>query len=335
MIFSSESLKGTEYDSIKVFDENESLFSYGLDLLVETDNSLRDFLSASVHKSIANQRPLCESFDIGELISNVIQWFIDMIKKLFNKFKAFVMKILYSDSYIKKNKSKILAFDDALEYTGDRYWYTCTDSNIPKCGLIDQFGKELDDLKTRLSVLKDKKTQPDRVETMNRIYQELKNEASSDYYAMIRSSCIGATYPISEDNWSKELFNLYRNGGSYYTNKISHPEIVEVMNRYENVKKLIKEVEGQKNEIIKSARETEKEIKSINLKDVAPAYSPYQISEEEAFDRIRRAKVEQVSNVCRIYTMAFSAKLDALKESISQDKRVLYEVLLHVTVEGE
>lgn len=334
MIYSGESLlSSTSVTRTKVFNENESIFIYGLQLLESQDRDIQNMLTTMIRESIVENKYLCESFDIGEVISKIIEWFIETIKNIFHRFKAYITKILYMDSAITKYKNQILSFDDAIEVDFERYLFTCTNPNIPKCGLIDHFEREFDNLKEMLKDIDGVKNQADRLEIMRRIHATIDEQSGASYYANARSSCLGLTYPIAEENYAKELFNIYRNGGEFYTPKVNRNEVEEVYNRFTNAKKLIKEVEKQKDDIIRAAKAVEKEIKSIKLKDISKDYIPYDVSEEEAFDRIRRIKIDQISKVANIYVLAFSAKMDAIKDSISQDKRLLFEILTYMEVQ--
>ena len=47
-------------------------------------------------------------------------------------------------------------------------------------------------------------------------------------------------------------------------------------------------------------------------------------------DLYTKAKVDQITEFSNIHTLAFSAKLDALKESYKQDRALLYTALLKI-----
>ena len=47
-------------------------------------------------------------------------------------------------------------------------------------------------------------------------------------------------------------------------------------------------------------------------------------------DLYTKIKVDQITEFSNIHTLAFSAKLDALKESYKQDRALLYTALLKV-----
>lgn len=317
---------------IKNVNEDESFFLYGLSLVEESDMEIQRIIYENILESHSNISSIHET-NIIDLAERIIHWFVEQIKKLFGKFKAYVLRIVNSGEYIKNNKDRILAYTGTFDVDFERYFFTCTNPDIPKCDLVEQLGKELDQLQAQLDSLRGLKSKEERLEVMNRIYQSMKDIDDSEmYYGRIRSFCIAATYPIAEDEYAKELFNVFRNGGDYYTAKVSSVEIAEVYERYSKVKQTIKDVEKSKRDIIKSADTLLKDLKKISLKDVSNNYSPYDIGEEEMFDRIRKCKVAQLQKICNIYTLAFSAKIDALKDSMSQDKKLLYEVITHLEV---
>lgn len=332
MIFDSKMLLDSPKESVlKSFDINESLFIRSLSLIEESDKEIRSLMKDlslqenSVYES--NEKWL---IDIKEIARKIINFFITTMTNLYNRFKAMVMKFVYSDTYIERNQNLIRQFDDTLSVDFDRYLYSFNDS-IPSCDLSNYFDREFDDIEEQLRTISKAKDQKDRMCSMDAIYKSIQKDIKNRYYDKVRGACIKKN-PITADVFSEELFNVYRSGGKYYEKKVSAIEVTDCLDRFINIKSIVKEVEKEKQEIINNARKLEKRINSLNLKDYSSTYQPYILEEENSFSRIQKIKVGQISEVAKIFIMAFSAKLDALKESIVQDKKVLYEVLVYMEV---
>lgn len=329
VIYSSDALLSPNISSSieKPFSEDTSIFEYALSLIEKSDNDIRQTLKEAHIKSISEGVMITESFNIIDIIRDIILAFIDTIKNLFNRFKAFITKVFYSKSSLENNKERILKFDGSLEVEFDRYIYTCTDPRIPCCDMADHFDKEFEDLKDRIKVIAPAETKNERMNLMDQVHRDLKAFIADDYYDKVRQSVIRTSYPIDSSICTQELFNVYRNGGAFTSSRVTHSEVEAIVERYFNAKSTIKKVEAEKREICNSANRVIDLIKRVNLKDVSSSYRPYSVEEENLFDSIRSLKAGQVSEVANIYAMAFAAKLDALKESMIQDKKVLFEVL--------
>ena len=300
--------------------------------MLQKSNSEINELMLSYHRVAAlREGYLCESFNLGEIIENIIKWFCDIINEIFGKFKALMFKIFSNDKSFKKYEDKFKSFNGGkMEVDFQRYYYTCSDPEIPKCGLADQFSGELEDLRKRLKKISKCDTKAERIRVMGDILSDLKSDTNAGYFAMVRSSCLGLTYPISQDTFPEELFNIFRNGGEYYSDRVDNREVMEAYNRFMNHKDLVKAAEAQKKQIVTSANQVKHDIKQLTLKSISDTYVPYDIGEEQAFDDIIKRKVGQVSEVCNIYVLAFTAKLDALKESYAQDRKFLLAVISYM-----
>lgn len=330
MIYTTESLvhrgNRTTLNSLSN-DYDGSEFLYALEQMDQINIEIVSIMQEAYMKK---DIPLHESLDIKSLLTKMINKFIDIIKNVFAHFNAFLMKAANSSSFIYRYKDKILRFDDVIEVDFDRYLYTCIDKNIPKTDIVLNFERELEIFESQLGKFKNFKNKPERLDAMNQIYKDIKEIIVDNFYDRMRASSIAKTISIPEDQFANELFKVYRNGGDFYTCKINRNEVHDTFNRFTNAKSLIKDVEKQKGEIVSAAKKVEKKLNSISLDSIATNYIPYDLAEEEAFDRICKLKVDQINNCCKIYTLAFSAKIDALKESISQDRKVLNEVLYYM-----
>ena len=166
---------------------------------------------------------------------------------------------------------------------------------------------------------------------MNVIEADVKSDINEQYYDQARARCLCKSYPyIHQDDYSTELFNTFRGGGDPLKSKINFTDTTIAYDQYMSYKKVLKDTEKFKNETINEAKKIEQKINSINIKDVNKSYIPYDTESEVVFRRILSAKSGQVSNVCNIFVMAFSAKLDAIKDSAKQNKQILYETIQYI-----
>lgn len=319
--------------------EDTSLFVTSLDILRESNNNINQILKnintkvILAENSIKNQVYLQE-FSFIDMISTIINFFIEGIKKLFDKFKSLFYKITNDDKYIEKYSKELKNMKGEFQLTFPRFNYTCFDADIPSINLKKEFFDDYSVLIEKLKEISDLKTKTERCEKMRSLEADIFSTITPAYYDSLRQRTLNLNYMISSDKYAEELFNRFRDNGTQVSSKVNVTEITNVLNRYLNNKKLYKEVEKAKNETISAAKDIEKKIKSITLSGNNNHYIPYDTEEETLFNKILQRKIGQINEACNIFVMGFSAKLDAVKESAIQDKKVLLEAIKFINRGG-
>lgn len=330
--------KSSVSSNVCTVNEDRSLFCESLDMIIENNtyinNTFKELYSKALLSESAQRLKYLSEFSFIELIENIINFFIETIQTLFGRFKSLCQRIIYSDSTIEKYADKIKAMKGEFTISFSRYIYTCSDNNIPSIDLKNTFYSDYSILEEKLNKIAELQTKAERSSAMRAIEADIKSDASPAYYDMLRAKTIGKQGFISSSEYSTELFNFFRDGGEYTTAKIDNAEITNIYNRYSCHKDLIKHAEKAKNETIGAAKEIKKKIESITLQKTNKYYVAYDTEEEVLFNNIIKAKNTQVSEACNIFVMAFSAKLDALKESAIQDKKILFEAIRYINVGG-
>lgn len=337
MVF-SESLY-TKSDSKKeVVNENESLFIYSLNLLRESDNNVNEMMK-NIHigaiLSESKDDYYLREFSVSETIHSIINWFIKIIKQLWGRFKNIFLKITYNDNTIKEYEDRLRNMEGTFSIDFDRYNYTCFDADIPSINLKTQFNDEYNTLIEKLESIRNLKSKDERIYRMQVIKSEVVEQSSNPaYYDRARQNALHVSYMVSSSNYAEELFNRFRDSGKYIGNKIDRFVLNSILDRYFDCKKIKNELEQSKNDTIKSAEDVEKRMSSLSLQKLNSVYVPYDMDEELLFKGIITAKTEEVSNICNIFVMAFSAKLDAVKEAIMQDRKILIEAIKLINIGG-
>jgi hypothetical protein len=321
--------------------EDRSLFVESLDLLREHDRFMNSLLKTAhtnviLSESSKKDEVFIHEFSIIDTIKNIIDFFIDAIKSLWGKFKTLFQKITYSDSTIDKYEDRLKSMKYNFTVTFPRYNYTCFDDDIPSINLKNTFYEDYSTLEGKLQNIADLKTKSERCERFRSLEADVKSIATPLYYDQARQRSLKTTYPISSSDYSTELFNRFRDGGEQVTSKITPDEVTITFDRYKKNKNLIKSLEKAKNDTINAAKDVKKMISSIRLQNINKNYYvPYDTEEEALFDKILQVKSGQVDQVCNIYIMVFSAKLDAAKDAAVQDKKVLFDAIKVINTGGE
>lgn len=148
---------------------------------------------------------------------------------------------------------------------------------------------------------------------------------------------------ISASEYGIELFRLFRDGSDTKEEILADKSLIQTsLERFINYDSIEKSVKDTKNTIEKQYEEIKKFIKSsvqvkygtnasINiLMQDNPEWEGSTKTSKEYLNYLNlfiKTKVNQIEQMSNIHTLAFGAKLDALKECYNQDRMILYSAL--------
>lgn len=337
-----------DYNNILVYNDVErsfcnECFSYLIEMN-KVYNEATEVYYRCIIESDDNLDYINESFgDFLSKIKEIIKKFIDFIKSLFSRLVININKIVLSDKYIKKHKEDIKAFDNRDEFEIDGFNFTI-EAGIPLINAQASFTQEFVGLNFDL---KDGKKLADVISTA---YNKINLEIENGKYDKYRAEVIGQDGYIAQEDFPTELFECFRDGTSVISKlEIKGAQITSSMSRFENYEKVIKDNKKIKDQLEKDYKEIEKKINhlvtSVKNKDIknvltvnvdsdynSPGDKKIQVTNDEMtkIDNFLKAKMNEVIELSNIHSLAFSYKLDAIKDCYIQDKKILYKALSNV-----
>lgn len=338
-------------NNLGTLDLEESYFASAVAFVNETNREMMES-KQTLYKSISEastQFVVLESFsDFFSKVADIINKFIKFIKSLVQRFLTHINKIINSDKYIKSHKNDFKNFKDADKFTINGYVYTFN-PNIPVASASVSFNKSL------FEDLYDANKQIDLVSgSINTAINSIDLENSCDDF---RAKVLGQTAPISVGDFDTELFKIFRNDSLDTEDiEVDSLEVSKALNRfnsfadakkqiisdqsrierdYENIKKQVRDLTKRNGDLNLAAfidRLPEDMRKDVKQAKERGANQGYSMSADVMYklDLYTKAKVDQITEFSNIHTLAFSAKLDALKESYKQDRALLYTALLKI-----
>lgn len=334
-------------ENVKVVNSSESSYfietlNFLIDIREEFNNHNKVFYRG-IHESAGDPVAIHESFtDFFTWIKELFTKIINFIKKLYNKFVTFLHGLVKSDKFIRKNKDLLNKFESKHEFQHTGYKFTFG-ANIPNEKPITDFKDSIENFKDHASYTSGPDMTPDRLanilkDTREKYVDNLHDNVYDDY----RAKVINQDGSIAKEDFAKELFSLFRDNNaikeeftvtsSFVNECYTHFDGYEkeknnitkakdkVEREYDNIRKSI-ESALKKNEGLYSMA-VEDDIKPIKMDD--KLYTKDVITQLDLFLKAKANEIQELSN---IHTMAFSAKLDALKDCFSQDKDILYKAL--------
>lgn len=321
--------------------EDRSLTIYTIGYLREMNTTYRE-ANKEMYRAIYeadNFVAVNEAFsDFFQKIKDIIKSFIKYIKSLFERFITTLHRIVNSEKYLLKKEDVLKKFNSDHEFDYDGYEFTI-EPNIPVCDALVEFNSEF--VKLDLSKLgaDNKKNK----ETLKDLYKNVKDEIDGEKYDKLRGKVIGQPdRAIYQSDFSSELFELFRNNmdsTSIFT--VDSAKVMECfrdMKDYKetekNVKKTKKELENQYKQIEKQIDRmisSERTAGGFKIKSNDAVVSGNDVTiDNDSMNQLNlyvKALTNQITEMSTIHSIAFSQKLDALKDKYVQDKRILYIAL--------
>lgn len=335
--------KPTTVDKINV---EESYFVACLNYLEEMDKEMSTS-SKVLYKSILESGDdviaINESFSsFCESIKKIIEKFLDFLKKIVQKFILTINKLVKSEKYITKHKADIKKFGPNDNFEMNVYIFTnLTNDDVPMLNPEDEWDR------SHGMAAKNDATATLLAQTTS-VYNNLKKDLDGGWYDGFRGRVIGKSSVSSED-FADELFEIFRNNSKEKTKEeFSYDKIIDSLNRFEGYSENLKTVTNNKKELEKGYNKIKKEIESwskagtdgktgLNVvfgdssSQYKSEYDEHKKEVDEQVDLFIKAKVAQIDHMCKIHSMAFTAKLDAIKACFTQDKAILYKALSKTT----
>lgn len=333
-------------NKLATMDFEESYFLMAVDFIRESMNDYTDS-KIRLYKAISeatSDQVVLESFsDFFTSVKNIIDKFLKFIKSLFERFLNTLASIVNSDKYLNKHKKDLDKFKSTDEFTMMGYKYTFQD-NIPSASAALEFSRNLlgDELYSGTGAL-----------TVEDVKSAIQNMNLDALYDAFRAEVIGqSSKNISASDFSEELFRVFRNDKLDTEQlEIDATYVRQAKERYFGYAKEKSNVERQRKAIDQAYRNIEKQVKEIvsnngNLNKAAfisklpDSTNVRDIDDKNIttsgmltaefmtqIDIYVKAKIDMIQEYSNIHALAFSAKLDALKDSYKQDKATLYTAL--------
>lgn len=362
MVFSADMLLSENYeiptkmDNISTIEESyfDTALSYVNEMSRDYSNANKVFYKA-VLEANNNEEVIHEAFsDFTSKVKEIIQKFLNFIKSVFNKFIIAMNKLIKSDKYLKDHKKEFSSFSPEHEFEMSIYNYTkLDDDEFPAINAYDTY---MNNLKSYTL-----KTDSSKSITSDSLYDRLSDvytdivENSNDWYDLFRGEVLnksGESYSSSE--FEKELHDIFRDDSSTKTKEtITFGIVNQSLERFLAYDKTIKHVKKLKDDLEKQYKNIKDNLKNLDIMDFtnnksvfSSIFTDYDTSSSDIMnlnlansdkardkdirskiDNINKVRISRIEGMCNIHSLAFTKKLDAIKEAYNQDKKLLYVAL--------
>ena len=344
-----------DVNKLATMDLEECYFDTTVKFIIESNKEFAESKIKLYHNisEATSYGVIHESFsDFFDKVKEIIDKFLKFLKSLFQRFLSSLAKMINSEEYLKKHKKDFEKFSPADKFEFDGYEYTFSETvpdpdaiiGFTKEFLGDIGGNEYNDLDITSNSIK-------------AVLDDLKPNLE-DKYCKYRAKVLGLdeTKKIFSTDYSDELFKIFRNNEST-TDTIEADTLYvrKAVERFFNHKKIESDTNKQYKKVEKSYKEVEKLVKDITkntdltskaiIGRLPSDYANTKVggsSDDTALgvkmapeilnslDEYVKVKTEEVQECSNIHALAFSAKLDAIKECAKQDKNTLYLAIARI-----
>jgi len=277
-ILNEATVKAPTLDNITVSDtilEDVSYFNQTVNFLIEYNHEFTEatkILYTGLLESDGETELITESFEtFSNTVKKIIDKFLAFLKSIFQRFITNMNSMLKSEKYLKKHESEFGKFkDDLHKFDFEGYEFTLSE-NIPNAKpeseWIDDIDIDFADIaKTMEGKSGDelKKAISDAEKTISDKYDNLIDKLNNSYYDELRARVIGSNDDINESDFDKALFAVYRNGESDKKNiDITSGYINNCLNRFKRYESLKSSIEKNKRDIDDSYNTMKKELDTM------------------------------------------------------------------------
>lgn len=311
-----------------------------LKFLLEAENELLDYKKEFYKTLLETDNPyiINESFnDVLDKIKKIIKKILAYIESIIKRFITQIAKFVGSDKYILKMKDHIRKFTDSDSFNVDGYYFTIKDT-VP---VVDIVGLDLSEFRDELRNI-DSKNITAKLSKLAGLIAEISDESKMDD---IRGQILNVNNPITETDFTNQVFAVFRDGKSDTSNlTIDREYVMNAISDYSEYKSKIKDVKAIQNRVSNKYKLLESQINDVvrtNIKidgsstiDVtidSDKYSTeYKANLKNLLDRLITAQANQISRIANLHVQAIAGKLDAYNALVIQDRNILYTALSKV-----
>jgi hypothetical protein len=204
-----------------------------------------------------------------------------------------------------------------------------------------QFSEEYEETITALEKFAKTRSKAELLSKLSVFTETTDVDYNGRFANICRSRALQTKSIITEEKYPVELYKLFRNGYSeeelkfkeeriHNKYKITKSMVRCSANRYFAYKKTLDDISKQKSVLINTATDVIRKFENMESAEFVSTTRSNDYDINYAFMTFGKKKAAQLTNMCNIYTMAFSAKIEAIKEAYIQDRKVCFMAISNI-----
>ena len=289
-----------------------------------SESLLYDIASNKVKKKI-------KALDPVDIISKIIDAFIKILLRIWREFEAICMNLISKATNINKYKEKLLNINIPIYYSEMHYNY----SNTGRDTSATSFRNEMDSIFNDLTRVLDEFSKLKPNYNIGNEINKLKLESDIDdvFFDNMRGKILGSENLISAEDYGKALNNYFRSGGILIDDpEITSEEIRKRAQSWVDFKSTYRSIKKDKIDMENCAKNIQKKINNMSSEDYIDNNIPQK--DISTFTYITFNYSRKIKEICNIFVMYFTAKMDAAKEEYSSNNKILFKAAQEIVRKG-
>ena len=321
-----------------IYSEEFSLFSFGIDCLTENDMELRNILTASRIDTTVVNEPVGSTFI--SLIKTIIKGFLKILNKIFDTFKDAFYQIFQPKSAIDRYKKDLLNYKyefDMVTANFTYHNYSHFQDDIPSPDLYLWFTEDYEYSVKELQKIAKLRTKNEILTKIAEITRDVDTNIDGKFYCTARANILNVDEVVPAEGYAEKLYAFFRSGESkdYISSDKVGLHVTSAMvkasaERWFDYKPLKDKLKKQKAKLESSANSVIMKFEKLNYRDYIVVDNKFDYDFAASFEAYGTKKAGQLSELCNICIMAYSAKLDAVKEAAIQDRAICIRALSRI-----
>ena len=273
------------------------------------------------------------NFTIENIVKGIITGFIKIITRLWKEFEIVCMNLVSKNSQIRRLSNKIHDLGVDIKYEQPMFIYTNIkpQESTSRTNLEEQLTKIYDEMNNFIQNFIKLKNPKDINDAINNFNTSKANDEPN--YDKLRGDLLGSVDYISADDYNERLFKYFRNGSSITTtdNIIPADQIRTRLEDWNKAPKLIKSYERDKNKLEAAGNSL---VAKLNASKVDRILEFVPAETLNLYSELVTRYCNRIKNTCSIFLLFYSARLDAAKDELALNTKILFRAAEYITREG-
>ena len=296
-----------------VIDYDTSFFENGLYINLE---GYKEFCDMIFEENIVGQKTdSIKAIDPTDALVAILTWFSSSYEKLGAQYEIYLKKYQKEVPEYKKYEDKLKNCMDFVRYSKEYYAFLNLDIDTSKTSYQNELGLQLDKLKDYIENIAS--TCCDEGSTDGYIMRLCKELEDNEFQFDVLRGRITKNGEVKKENFANAIYNFYRLTDSSiskeqrkpgYIKNVGAERVQQAAQSFFNLQNQSKLIKAEVDKCKKYTDTLIKKIKAINYMYDVKDYTT------ELHNAVVRDAVFKIKDICQMYILVFSGRLDAFKQ---------------------
>lgn len=263
-----------------------------------------------------------------EILGKIFDWFVSCLERLGGSFRAFLLNFVNDSAELAMFKKKLANFRGQVRYTKEYFVYKNMDLDTSRTTYQIEVESQYNELVNSLQELSTCRDNTSVEEFINQLSEKDQYDISD--MDDLRGRVTGTYGRVTKDEFADKVFNYYRTSETPYQYKakmfeknIDGVRVHQAYTAYFTAKDQERIINRDIMKLKMACAKEKAKVRTLNPTNFLPEGLKMNPRAVFAYNSIVKTKILRIKDICEIYTILFSGKLDALKEYNKVNRDIL------------